>query len=138
MISRKGENVIGLHFVARDSVYYGRGLVEKIEMMGNGPKKFALLFNEKEVAHTDNGTITLKNFHAHSKPQSVKGDFLMKGVDRVTIRADTCPPRQNYYVTQRWTQQFQQQGEHLVPYPCISMYNLLEVDDTAKNITTLT
>jgi hypothetical protein len=159
LIVREGSSVVGLSFVSYRAHYFGRGWVRALEMLGNGPRAFALHFDKKEVARTENGIITRANFTEEALRAMDAVTLADDVVVRVTANTgtmfnmtfpaqidiialadteDALPDRQSYYMRQRWVQVFRQRDGttgaddlDYDPLPCILTYNLISSDKNA-------
>ena len=148
IIGREGESTIGLHFIANRSTYVARGWIRSMSINDGGPQEFSVLFNKKVVATTKNGVITKASFTpaaiASMRDKTSKDDkistlawsdelFNMTSMAVVHIETPEPPNRQNYYITQRWVQAFDNPKESdrdmdLVPLPCLKIFNLHSAD----------
>lgn len=158
LILRQGSSVTGLSFVAYRAHYFGRGWIRSLEMLGDGPKSFAVHFDKREVARTTTGIITRASFTpealatmdaatlAHDCMLNVdehKQCFNMTWPAKIDIivlfdKEDELPERQSYYMRQNWMQVFRQRegtsgADDLdyEPVPCALTYNLISSDKNA-------
>jgi len=146
-VVREGSNTVCVCFVATHAPYVARGWVKSLELL-NGPTRFALYYNNVEVAATDTGVITIDNFseqareemRRHTSPANciaLSGHFNMTYPGRVHLVLPEVPERQTYYVRQTWAQLFEQKSTatgtdmDLTEVPCIMAYNLRHDDVTA-------